>query len=442
MLRRWSPLVGSRYRVRHLLSAILVCVLLSYTLSSLRTRLGPSSSASNDERPHYLHHSPFRARPNRDFESQASSALQYLEEQERTLHGSVGTPDTIWQIYLGKEPTPERRGEDSLRFEERNAEWDYKVSDNLGVVDIPPCCFEAHLYLSAHAYAFSFFLQLVTTEWANEFITVTLSSIPGLAHLYYSYPHHVLRADLLRYLVLWYYGGYYADMDVFPKRTIKKCPSLQKSVFSAEQLDISLVIGLEIDEPFASPKKMHDWHWVRRYGFIQYNIYAPQRFSPILRELIVRVLSHTKSHLDQSSIFFGPRYDEKSTLEITGPGVFTDTVLDVLSSTLPASHPLIRESIDADEEFGDLILPGSPAPTHRVTWAPFYRLSEPLCVDAAEAKSGSQLGGLCVLPINAWGNGQRHSGAENFFSDHACINHRFGGTWKPWKQSWKKKLFG
>lgn len=230
-------------------------------------------------------------------------------------------------------------------------------------------------------------------------------------------------------------------MDVFPKRTIKKCPSLQRSVYSADQPDVSLVVGIEIDEPFASPRKMRDWHWVRRYGFIQYNIYAPKRFSPILRELIVRVLSHTQSHLDNKGIFRGASYNEKNTLEITGPGVFTDTVLDVLSETLPLSHPLIAGSVEADDGIGDLVSQESKA-TQRVTWAPFYQLSEPLCVDASEARSGSQLGGLCVLPINAWGNGQRHSGAENFFSQHACINHRFGGTWKPWKQSWKKKLFG
>lgn len=156
----------------------------------------------------------------------------------------------------------------------------------------------------------------------------------------------------------------------------------------------------------------------------------------------MRVLSHTKRHIDESNIFLGARYNELTTLEITGPGVFTDAILDVLSDTLPANHSLVSESIKADAGLGDLLAEYSTTPQERVTWAPFYRLKTPLCVEGSEAKPGSQLGGLCVLPVNAWGNGQRHSGSEDFGSSHACINHRFGGTWKPWKQSWKKYLFG
>ncbi|KAJ5226478.1 hypothetical protein N7468_007703 [Penicillium chermesinum] len=408
------------------------------TLSSLKT--GPST----DNGPRYLHRSPFRERPNLDYEHRLSRALHDIEHREQSSHKSEETPGTIWQIFLGQEPTRELRGEDSLTFEERNSDWEYKVRNDFGDLEMvisrdvstgPHDSLACMLTLTPS-------YQLITSAWADEFITSTLSSIPGLADLYYSYPHHVLRADLLRYLILWYYGGYYADMDVFPKRTIRKCPSLRNSVFNINPPDVSLVIGIEIDEPFASPQKMREWHWVRRYGFIQYNIYAPHRFSPILREIIVRVLSHTQSHIDKSSIFRGPRYDEKSTLEITGPGVFTDTVLDVLSDTLPATHRLVLASVNADRGLGDLIPPGSREPVPRVTWAPFHQLLNPLCVDASEAKPGSHLGGLCVLPVSAWGNGQRHSGSEGFGSQRACINHRFGGTWKPWKQSWKKYLLG
>ncbi|KAF7720149.1 Alpha-1,6-mannosyltransferase [Penicillium ucsense] len=380
---------------------------LSLLQNDLNTR---QAAALADDRPRYLYRSSFRNDPDHVFEEQVSHALEEIERQQPAQHGAKESAHTIWQIMLGSQdngsPT---RGDDSLKFEEVNSEWKYK---------------------------------LVTTEWAEEFVTITLASIPGLARLYHSYPHHVLRADLLRYLILWYYGGYYADTDVFPAKSINNCPSLQQSVFQTDTPDVSLVVGIEIDEPFASAQKMHDWHWVRSYGFIQYTLYAPRRFSPLLRQIIVRVLSHTKRHIDRSSFFLGARYNELTTLEITGPGVFTDTILDVLSNTLPGDHPLILQSLEADEGLGDLIPPSSVIPQKRVTWAPFHRITSPVCVNGSEAKSGSDLGGLCVLPVNAWGNGQRHSGAENFLSAHACINHRFGGTWKPWKKSWKKYLFG
>lgn len=206
--------------------------------------------------------------------------------------------------------------------------------------------------------------------------------------------------------------------------------------------NVSLVVGVEIDEPFASPQKMRDWHWARRYGFLQYNIYAPQRFSPLLRDIVVRVMSHTKRYIDESHFLWGGRYNEMATLEITGPGVFTDAILDVLSDALPSTHPLVQKSVDADAEFGDLVPSYSALPVQRVTWAPFHGIKETICVDGSEAEPGNMFGGVCVLPVNAWGNGQRHSGSEGFSSSHACINHRFGGTWKPWRQSWKQYLFG
>lgn len=275
------------------------------------------------------------------------------------------------------------------------------------------------------------------------FITETLTSIPDLAYLYKTYPHNVLRADLLRYLLLWYYGGYYADTDIFPARSIKSCPALRDSIFAVTiDNNISLVVGVEIDEPFASPQKMQYWHWIRRYGFIQYTMYAPQRLSPLLREVIVRVLSHTRQHIGQSNFLLGAKYNELTTLEIIGPGVFTDTILDVLSDTLPPAHPLIQESVAVKKGLGDLVPPSWSSHFQRVTWAPFHRLRSPRCVKGSEAKQGKQLGGLCILPVSVWGNGQRHSQSEGFDSADACVNHRFGGTWKPWKQSWKMYFFG
>lgn len=267
-----------------------------------------------------------------------------------------------------------------------------------------------------------------------------LSSVPDLKKLYDSYPHHVIRSDLLRYLLLWYHGGYYADTDVYPAKSIKECPSLQPILTDLDSGNgnISLAVGVEIDEPHASPQLMRDWHWIRTYGLIQYTFYAPQRFSPLLREVIVRVLSHTRQHNQHSFPLIGPRYNEKTILEVTGPGVFTDAIIDTLSDALPMTHPLISQSVRADEKIGDLVAQPSGELSRRVTWAPFHKISEPVCVDAQEAAIGKSMGGVCVLPINAWGNGQRHSGAESFRSQHACINHRFGGTWK--KDWWHRHI--
>lgn len=164
-------------------------------------------------------------------------------------------------------------------------------------------------------------------------------------------------------------------------------------------------------------------------------MYAPKRFSPFLRRAIVRALAHSRQRAQKFTFF--STYDEKSILETTGPGVFTDAILDVLSDTLPRSHPLITTSVEKDQDVGEL----SSQPGRlwgRVTWAPFHRLREPLWVDAADSVS-DDMGGLGVLPISVWGNGQRHSEAGYFHDEQACVNHLFGRTWK---KGWWEYFFG
>jgi hypothetical protein len=185
------------------------------------------------------------------------------------------------------------------------------------------------------------------------------------------------------------------------------------------------------------------WHWSRTYGFIQYSLYAPRRFSPFLRKAIVRVIAHSIRHNHATSgVFHGPRYREEDTLEVTGPGMFTDAVLDVLSESLPHAHELVTMSLNANEDAGELEAINE---RRRVTWAPFHRLKEAMWIDRNEGDSSSSqdgprdMGGLLVLPINVWGNGQRHSAAEMFNSNAACINHRFGRTWK---KGWWEYIFG
>lgn len=224
-------------------------------------------------------------------------------------------------------------------------------------------------------------------------------------------------------------------MDVYPARSIQECPALEPLYNWSPDPTVSLVLGVEIDEPYASTALMHDWHWIRIYGFSQYTMYAPRRFSPLLRRVIVRVLAQTRQHYQQSNhgYFAWKGYDEATILEVTGPGVLTDAVLDGLSETLPKSHPLISASVEKDKEVGEL------GTDRRVTWTPFHRLKEPMFINESDA---SDMGGLGVLPVQVWGNGQRHSRAGFYDDDDACVNHHFKGVWKPSKHGWWEYFLG
>ncbi|KAF9239946.1 CAZyme family GT32 [Penicillium roqueforti] len=342
-------------------------------------------------------------------------------------------------------PPPEHRVEDTARFIYRspfrndpNVQYEQQLSNALEEIE------KAVLTQRKNK---DWIYTLVTDKKAVEFLTNELSAIPEIATIYKSYPQNILRADLLRYLLLWYYGGFYADIDVFPARSIKACPALEPffaltpdGYTKSTHPDISLVVGIEVDEPYASPEFMRDWHWTRSYGLIQYTMYAPRRFSPLLRETIVRVLAHTRQYNGEHTSFFPSlAYDEKTILGVTGPDVFTDAILDTLSSSLPSTHPFIQKSVDADADIGDLISAETGELEKRVTWAPFHRLRDPVCIQAGEAVPNESMGGLCVLPISVWGNGQRHSEAGGFNHPDACVNHRFGRTWK---KGWWEYIFG
>jgi len=368
------------------------------------------------EKADFLYHSRFRKQPDLELEATLDEALVQIE----TIANALTKPDEplrkIWQTAKSNK----ERTADSELWVDQNPGWEYEVRHlpsliSTGATDVDV----------------SILKKLVTDENALVLIHNNLSSIPLLGSFWSSYPRNVLRADLLRYLLLWYHGGYYADIDVYPKLSISSCQPLSPLFTNNHGThNISLVVGVEIDEPFVSARTRKLWHWSRIYGFIQYSLYAPRRFSPLLRRVIVRALAHSSRHAEDSGNWYkSARYSEEDILEVTGPGMFTDALLDVLSETLPREHGLVTTSSDRatnSDEKG------------RVTWAPFHALKSTIWLDDSESSVDNH-GGLVVLPINVWGNGQRHSGSGGFDSPEACINHRFARTWK---KGWLEYLFG
>ena len=94
-------------------------------------------------------------------------------------------------------------------------------------------------------------------------------------------------------------------------------------------------------------------------------------------------------------------YTVKDILEVTGPGMWTDAVMDAMDANINA-----RASGDAK---------GGEGPSWRV----FTGLKSPEVV-----------GNILVLPVNYFASGQRHSGAGLFDVPEACVNHLARRTWK------------
>lgn len=80
-----------------------------------------------DSEPEFLWHSPYRDKPDADYETRVRDALKYIE-QVAVEHGDDQAADKIWQILLGRGEDTNNRGPHSHNFQEKNADWDFQVS--------------------------------------------------------------------------------------------------------------------------------------------------------------------------------------------------------------------------------------------------------------------------------------------------------------------------
>jgi alpha 1,6-mannosyltransferase len=264
--------------------------------------------------------------------------------------------------------------------------------------------------------------NLITTHPVS--VLSRYSSIPSILSAYEAYPSQ--NSDLIRYMLLWYYGGFYTDVRTWERVSLKDCPPIVEVTHGGKEM--SLMIGVERDEPFYSQKTIEEMGWSRSFGFGMGTVWAVRRFDPVLRTAIVRTISHAEAKRDLDSregwrdIFqLGLEEWEKS--EISGTGMFTDIVLENLNDGLKDSHEL--RDRDAGLE-------------RRVTWKKFKGLRRALWIDQSQAKDGKDMRGIAVLPVNVWSNGQNHSGSGTYEAEEACINlARQAGV----KKEWYERLF-
>ncbi|KAF8464433.1 nucleotide-diphospho-sugar transferase [Kalaharituber pfeilii] len=395
--------------------------------------------------PEFQYHSPFRVSPDVQFEEELDQALRELEEKfwrekgeqdEEGRKQGAEWPKKIWQVWLSKgwrpgDPDPENGFTKALRGDEEKVNTDTKID---AIID------NMKRWKNLNP---DYNYTLLTDSTAEAFVSTYFASIPTLVNVYRTLPVPVMKADLLRYLLLFVHGGVWVDHDIRPVHPLGRCPRPYPASPST-----SLIVGIEIDEPYVTLATRNHWHWSRIYGFIQYHIVA-KPFSPFLRTAVVRVVAHAYAHGKSKSsgltgLLWGQwwtergvwtgSYAEEEILEITGPGVWTDAILDTITAVVQSSGDVESRKL--------LATAGGPGEEGRVTWAPFTNLSQPKELMVTPETGADPLAkplGIYVLPINYWGNGQRHSGAGNFFVEEACVNHLF---MRSWKRGWWEYVFG
>ena len=225
----------------------------------------------------------------------------------------------------------------------------------------------------------SFRHEFLTSDISDTYVRENFPDDQEIQDTFLQLQAAILRADLIRYLVLYADGGIYNDLDVKCLRPVKDwLPStLTKKA--------SIVVGIEID------KKMNDGF--HRLGFASWTIMTKPK-QPVMAHVVKSVVNNLKTLAKtQKTNIAGVHVKYDDVIATTGPRAFSQAILGYLSQ-----------------------LTGT-----KVNYLNFTKITEPTLMED-----------VLVLPINSFGSGQAHSGSGSPSEESALAQHL-------WKGSWKKK---
>ncbi|KAI0130033.1 initiation-specific alpha-1,6-mannosyltransferase [Xylariales sp. AK1849] len=202
---------------------------------------------------------------------------------------------------------------------------------------------------------------------------------PDIIEMYRTVNATIIKADLLRYLIMYAEGGLYADIDVEALRPVHR--------FIPERYDESemdLVIGVEIDQP---DFKDHPILGKKSQSFCQWTFMAKPR-QPVMLRLVENIMTWLNDVAYNQKVSVSEivlNFDE--VISGTGPSAFTIAVLEEMSAHNGGK---------------------------RVTWDDFHDLDESKIVSR-----------ILVQNVEAFAAGQGHSDSGNHNSRGALVKHHY-----------------
>lgn len=210
---------------------------------------------------------------------------------------------------------------------------------------------------------------------------------PDIVDFYRRVKLPIIKADLLRYLILYAEGGVYTDIDVEALKPFHR--------FFPERHDeatYDLVVGIEVDEP---QFRDHAILGQKSQSFCQWTIVSRPRH-PVMLRLVERIMGWLEGVAREQGRALGDvelSFDQVITG--TGPSAFTAAVLDEMNRATPGGG---------------------------VTWDAFHELDESKVV-----------GRVLVLTVEAFCAGQGHSNSGNHGSRGALVKHHYHASNWPSK---------
>ena len=223
--------------------------------------------------------------------------------------------------------------------------------------------------------------EIVTQHTAESYVREKFAHRQDIVEVFMDLQDPILRADLIRYLVLLGDGGVYSDIDTMSLKPIEDW------VPTAYQKDTNLVVGIEYDT--LGRGRWVDWTLDLQFATWTVLAKPGHLFLEITIDRVLERLKRLAFQQERAISQIKPSFHE--VLDTTGPALFTKAVFEGLSYTTGTSF----------------------------TASNISGLTEPRLI-----------GDVLILPINAFGSGQAHSNSGSPESDSALVHHLFKGSWK------------
>lgn len=277
-------------------------------------------------------------------------------------------PRKIWQTWKV----------DPLKFEER----DHNVAQSW-IAKNPDYRYEVLTDLNDMAY--------VETHFGPDGL-----DREDIVYVYRELTARIIKADLLRYMIMYIEGGVYTDIDVEALRPISNfIPPRWK------EADVDMVVGIEIDQPEFDK---HPVLGTKCKSFCQWTFMCKPKL-PVMMKLIENIIVWLRSVAVQQGVPISEvKLDFDQVISGTGPSAFTNAILD-----------------DIEQRTGE-----------KVSWDAFHDLSESTLV-----------GGVLVLTVEAFAAGQGHSDSGTHETKQALVKHHYHASgWPTTHPRFNHPIFG
>jgi mannosyltransferase OCH1-like enzyme len=221
---------------------------------------------------------------------------------------------------------------------------------------------------------------------------------PDVVNFYQSFDDHIIKADFLRYLIMYYEGGTYADIDV---SALKPIDTFIPDQYKGAEEDIDMVVGVEVDQP---QYKDHPILGSKSMSFVQWTFMCKPRL-PVMLKLINDIIVWINGLADEQHVpISNVTINFDQVISGSGPTKFTLAILSEMA-----------------KKQGSV-----------VEWNTFHNMTEP-----------KLLGGVLVLPVKAFAAGQGHSNSGKAYCPEANIKHHYHASkWPLTHPRYKHPIFG